>query len=128
MKYLRHYLEQPTSTLFTDMGAFFAFTNATLHERSVKGIEYCSLGNGIICPTANAQALLDGLAAITKVAIAQDLSENGRSTVIYRELVNHECFYDGDISRCCEALESYGISRDEIIAIYNRFSKTEYAH
>jgi len=125
MKYLSDYTKAAQTELFSTLGAFFAFSNAQLEESRVEGVEYCSLGSGLIVPVTNARQLVDGLENITKEGIEKDLAENGKAGVIRRELFNHECFYDGDVSRCINALEDYGIPKNEVVRVYNHIRTTE---
>jgi|TARA_R110002072_G_scaffold303138_1_gene495450 hypothetical protein len=118
MKTLCDYTKDAQSALFDSLGAFFAFSDSQLNESKKQGIEYCSLGNGLIVPKEHAQTLVDGLNNIGKKGIEQDLAENGKHAIIRRELFNYECFYVCDISDCVDALSSYGIGREEIQSEY----------
>lgn len=115
MKYLSDYTQDPQTEAFERLGAFFAFSQEQLEEKRKPNVIYCALGAGLICPKENAQALLDELEAINKRGIEQDIAENGVEAIIRRELNNHECFYTGDVSDCVDALESYGIGREQIV-------------
>lgn len=125
MKYLSHYMQASQTKLFSDLGVFFAFSNSQFEEKRVDGVEYCTLGSGLIVPKGNAQAALDGMEVIRKKAIAQDIEENGKDNIIRRELYNHECFYDGDLSRCLDALIDYGYTKKDVIVAYNHIRATE---
>lgn len=124
MKYLSHYVEAAQTKLFNETGTFFAFSDKKYDDQAKAGIEYVSLGAGIICPTENVKALVDGLETINAQGIAQDLAENGKDGVIERELHNHEAFYVGSIRDTLGALEGYGITREEIVRVYNRVAPT----
>lgn len=125
MKYLSHYTQEAQTKLFNDLGVFFAFSNSQLEEKRVEGIEYCTLGSGLIVPVGNEQAVIDGMEIIHRNAIAKDIEENGKAQIIRRELFNHECFYDGDVNRCFEALEDYGFTKLDIIEAYKHIRETE---
>lgn len=118
MKMLSNYTQEAQSTLFDSLGAFFAFSDAQFNQSRKDGVNYCSLGNGLIVPKENAKALVNGLESISKKGIESDLAENGRKAIIRRELFNYECFYTNDISDCVDALSDYGIEREEIRAEY----------
>ncbi|EKG9563854.1 hypothetical protein O5P60_002664 [Vibrio parahaemolyticus] len=125
MKYLSDYTQQPQTALFDELGAFFAFSNKQFDESKKKGVEYVSLGMGMIVPKNNARELVSRLDEIQKEGIKQDIAENGKDSIIRRELFNHECFYTGDICDCVEKLKEYGYSYDDIYQVYSHICKTE---
>ncbi|EIC5074539.1 TPA: hypothetical protein ACGU7E_001558 [Vibrio vulnificus] len=125
MKYLSDYTQQPQTALFDELGAFFAFSNKQFDESKKKGVEYVSLGMGMIVPKNNARELVSRLDEIQKEGIKQDISENGKEAIIRRELFNHECFYINDICDCVEKLEEYGYSYDDIYQIFQLIRRTE---
>ena len=127
MKYLSNYTEKPFSELFEKMGVFFAFSPKQFEESRVEGVKYRSLGGGSICPADNCKAYLAGVDKVVAECISQDLADNGREGVILRELGNHECYYTGDISDCVDALEDYGINRNEIAGVFSANWETETA-
>lgn len=124
MKYLSHYVEAAQTKLFNETGTFFAFSNKQYEDGKKEGVEYASLGAGIICPKENVKALVAGLETINAQGIAQDLAENGKDAIIERELHNHEAFYVGSVADTLGALEGYGITREEIVRVYNRVAPT----
>ena len=124
MKYLSHYIEAAQTKLFNETGTFFAFSNKQYEEGKKEGVSYVSLGAGMICPEENVNKLADGLKTITAQGIAQDLAENGKEAIIERELHNYEAFYVGSIRDTLDALEDYGITREEIVRVYNRVAPT----
>ncbi|GAB7225913.1 hypothetical protein VoSk93_51340 [Vibrio owensii] len=128
MKYLSDYTQQPQTALFDELGAFVAFSNEQFDAAKKKGIEYVSLGMGMIVPKNNAKKLIERLEEIQKEGIKQDIAENGKEAIIRRELFNHECFYTGDICDCVEKLEDYGYSYDEIYQVYSHIYKTKDVH
>ena len=119
MKYLNNYVEDAQTELFDKLGVFFAFSNKQFDEGKKEGVEYCSLGAGIICPKGNEKELMSELDKINKQGIHQDIIENGSENIIKRELSNHECYYTGDISDCVDKLDGYGITREQIKAVFN---------
>lgn len=120
MKTLSNFTEAHQSQLFAQLGAFFAFGQAQFDEKRKEGVDYVSLSSGLIVPKENAKALVVGLSEITTKGIAQDLAENGREAIIRRELINHECFYVGTATDAAVALECYGITIDEVNAVYRK--------
>lgn len=114
MKYLSDYMNDKQSALFEETGSFFAFSQKQYHEKRVEGVEYNTLGSGMICPKENVDKLVDGLKTIYDDAIEEDIAENGLKAIIHRELGNHEYQITGDISDTFDVLESYGISEQDI--------------
>ncbi|MFM2591293.1 hypothetical protein [Vibrio sp. TBV020] len=125
MKYLSDYTQQAQTDLFDELGAFFAFSNQQFDKAKKKGVEYVSLGMGMIVPKSNAKSLVVRLDEIQKEGIKQDIAENGKEAIIRRELFNHECFYTNDICDCVEKLEEYGYSYDDIYQVFSHIRKTE---
>ncbi|MGX9522959.1 DUF7659 family protein [Vibrio mediterranei] len=125
MKYLSDYTKDKQTELYDKTGAFFAFSKEQFEDGKKEGIEYCHLFAGLICPRDTAQEVMAGLDKIQKEGIAQDIAENGKAAIIRRELFNHECFYTGDVTDCVEKLDGYGISQEEIVAVYLHICKTE---
>lgn len=125
MKYLSDYTQQAQTDLFDELGVFFAFSNQQFEEARKQGIEYVSLGMGMIVPECNAKSLVERLVDIQKEGIKQDIAENGKHAIIRRELFNHECFYTGDVWDCVEKLEEYGYRYDDIYQVYSDICKKE---
>jgi hypothetical protein len=117
MKYLSDYTEQGITDLLNETGAFFAFSNEQYFKARKEGINYVSLGAGLICPKGNEIKLLNGIEANHKKGIEMDLAENGKEKIIIRELHNHEYFYAYELSQVIDALDGYGITEDEIRAV-----------
>lgn len=124
MKYLSNYIQDAQTALFNETGTFFAFSQAQFNDAKKDDVIYVSLGAGMICPKENVEKLKSGLEKIHADGIAQDLAENGKDKVIERELHNHEAFYVGEIDDTCDALKGYGITRDEVLAVYNKIAPT----
>lgn len=111
MKYLTHYTEQAQTELFNKTGSFFAFGQSQLDEAKTDGIEYVSMGGGLICPKTNAKELIQGLGSIQEQGIAADIKENGINAIIQRELGNYEAQITGCINDTFEALNDYPVTR-----------------
>ena len=88
MKHLRHYTEQAT-------------------EKRKEGIQYVSLGAGLVCPKDNAKQLWKELGEITVTGVKKDVEENGAANIMRREYFNHECQITMDTSRAVAALDLY---------------------
>ena len=115
-------MEQKQSKLFKENKCFFAFSmqqmenalfNVNLSKKNI-----VSLGSGMYCPRENAKFVVDQLQKIYKDAIKQDLKENGKEKIIYRELSNHECFLVSDYTDCVNKLIDYPITEKEIESVY----------
>lgn len=119
MKYLNDYTKEETTRAFNRAGAFFAFSDKQFKEEAKEGIEYRSLGAGLICPKKTAKQLMKDIADVTENGIKQDLKENWAEKIIARELYNHEAFYTGDIADTMSALSGYGFSKEKIVEVYN---------
>ena len=120
MKTLSNYTEQAISAALSKHGAFFAFSESQFNEQARPGQRYCSLGSGLVCPEQNALLLSSDLEKAHHRGIAQDIAENGVSAIILRELLNHEAFYTGVVSDTVEALQSYEVSRQQVIEVFNQ--------
>ena len=118
MKYLSDYTNVKQTKLWNDNGAFFAFGDKQLDEKKQEGVAYVSLGMGLIAPKENASKIIEGLESIYTEGIQQDISDNGITAIIHRELSNHEAQITNDISDTVEALEFYGITRAQVRAEY----------
>lgn len=121
MKYLTDYTNKPLEELFNNNGAFFAFSDKQFEEakdKKLKKEDYTNLMSGLICPKNNVKAVLNGIEEITKRGIEEDITENGLNAIIRRELSNHECYYTGDITDAINALEDYGVSREDVQRVF----------
>lgn len=121
MKYLSEYINAPLSQLFEDTRSFFAFGQKQFDEAKVEGETYVALGAGLICPKETVEQFAKGYAEIVKNGIAQDLAENGKKAIIHRELNNHEAGYTGEIDDTVDALDGYGITREEVQAEWQEY-------
>ena len=130
MKYLSDYMEKKQSKLFKDKKCFFAFSNKQLKEglttTQMNNKNIVSLGGGMYCPRINAKFVVNKLDEIYIQSIKQDLKENGKEKVIYRELSNYESWYVNNYTECIEALKDYSITEKEIKDVYLKHCKREY--
>jgi len=120
MKFLQDYIDEAQSKTLDDNGAFFAFGKKQFDEAKKEGVKYTSLGYGLICPTDNADKLIGDLERIAEEGIKQDIKENGIKAIIERELANHEVQITRDISDTVSALDGYGITEEQIKAVYKK--------
>ena len=107
-------LDNELSNIFDKHGAFFAFSNAQYNEKAKENEKYTSLGAGLICPVSAIKNLKNDMDNAINKYEKQDLKENGKQKIIWRELANYECQISYDISDAVHALKSYGITEAEI--------------
>lgn len=101
--------------------AFFCFSQKQFDEQKTEGVEYVSMGGGLICPKENAKALRDDIKAESKRSINEDLANNSTKEIIWRELANHEAQISCSIEDTLSALQGYGITADEVAAEYTSY-------
>jgi len=121
MKYLQDYIEKSQTEAFKKAGAFFAFSKKQFDEKEKEGVKYCNMGAGLICPKETSDVLFEEFENIHVEGIKKDIEENGMEAIIKRELYNHECFYTWDIELCVDALESYGVTTEQVQAVFNKY-------
>ena len=121
MKYLSDYTEDKQTELFKECGAFFAFSQERFNEKKVKGAKYVSLDGGLIVLKSKVEVLREGLSKIHEEGIKQDIKENGKKGIIWRELGNHEAQITNCINDTVEALSDYGFITEEIQSEYEAF-------
>ena len=121
MKYLSHYTEEATTKALTANRAFFAFSNEQLEEARTEGVEYVSIGSGLICPKENVKDLIASLDTVHAEGIKADIAENGIKAIIHRELGNYETQLTGDLSDALSSLSGYGVTVEQVEAEYSEF-------
>ena len=121
MQYLSSYMNDKQTDVFNKYGAFFAFSNEQYKEKAVDGIKYASLGSGLIAPVGTGKDLMSALDLIHKSAIQQDITENGITAIIHRELGNYECQITCDYDDVIDVLKPYGVTVEQIKAEYSVF-------
>ena len=123
------------STIFEDLGVFFAFGNEQLQEGLdnlkqkgllLEGEKLAPIGAGGFLPSKNMTDFKNELAKVEKWYKYQikDLKE-GKKSLILHELRNYECFYSNDISDTFEVLLPLGITKKEIEKVYNEYRNRE---
>ena len=123
MKYLSDYMEAAQTEVFEKYGVFFAFSKEQFQE-GIKKVganesnKVCDFGSGMYGLSKNADAIVRALDNIHKNAIAKDIAENGIENIIGRELGNHEAQITGSVADTVDALEGYGISKEQIVKHY----------
>tara|TARA_Y100001973_G_C4914918_1_gene193642 strand:+ start:42 stop:431 length:390 start_codon:yes stop_codon:yes gene_type:complete len=120
MKYLSDYMEAKQTALFKKTGTFFAFNKEQYEQRKKDNITYVNLGQGMLTEKANVKEVINGLNKIYKDSIKQDIKENGKDSIILRELYNHEAFYVGSIEDTIHKLEDYPFTKNDILKVYQK--------
>lgn len=112
---------------FDRYGAFWAFSNSQFEEKAKADVQYVRMSSlgGVICPKENAKALKGEIFAIFDDAVARDKAARSQEEIILYELRNHEAFYVMDIEDTVAALDGYGYTEDDVLAVYNKHYKTE---
>jgi hypothetical protein len=90
MKSLQDYIEDRQTALFKETGTFFAISREDIESQKQEGMTYVHCGLGMLCPKPNYERLKEGLNAIHKDGIRQDLEENGAEGILRREYFNYE--------------------------------------
>lgn len=130
MKYLSDYIKEEQTSLFDELGVFFAFSNEQFDEGAAKhaekrpeGTKWAHLGAGMYMPSVNVDEFVKRHEQTVKSGIERDLKENGREGVLSRELGNYEIGYayggHKDIN-FRDAIEDYGFTEQEIVTAYNK--------
>lgn len=118
MKTLNDYTDKAISAVLEKHGAFFAFSNAQFEEKRVEGVEYVRNLNGMVMPKESKFQLIKEINEIYAEGVKQDIAENGLTAIVKRELANYECYYTNDIEDAVDALESYGITHEQVLTVF----------
>lgn len=119
MKNLSTYMEEKINHLLIKYNGFFAFSEKQFEEAKKENIKYVWRGAGLYHEEGKSKEFDEDYKLIIKESIEQDLKENGQKAIIERELINHECYYTYDINEVVFKLADYGITYDEIKAVFN---------
>ena len=115
------YIQEKQTELFDELGVFFAFSREQFEEQRQHGVAYCSvLGGGDYVPLHNAELFVERLSAIHQEGRKRELAEKGIDVIIEEQLVNHECFYTGEIENVVDVLAAYEVTYDQVKAIYRK--------
>lgn len=113
-----NYTELQLSELWERYGAFFTFSNKQFNEKRQEGVEYCHIIGGLVCPVNNAKVVVEEMNRIEAHHVKRMLEEVGVERIIRYELNNHEAYYTGNVTDTCEAVERYGITREQVIEVF----------
>lgn len=121
---MKHFdTEQQMSQAFATHHAFFAFNKKQFEEHKIEGVEYVSLGQGLISPVDTAIDLIDTLNSIHDQRIKYETENNTHHDLIWYELGNHECQISRDITPVVELMKDYGIEEEEVKREYKEYFK-----
>ena len=118
MKTLNNYTDKAISAVLEKHGAYFAFSKKQFEEKQVEGVKYVTDGSGMVCPKENYEQLVKEMLEIYEEGVKQDIAENGLTAIVKRELANYECYYTNDIEDAVDALESYGITHEQVLTVF----------
>jgi len=118
MKSLSTYTEEKINVLLAKYNGFFAFSQSQIDGAKKQNIKYVYRGGGLYHEAGKQKEFDADYELMIKEAIEQDLKENGKEAIIKRALNNYESYYTCDISDTVEALEDYGITKEEIQAVF----------
>lgn len=118
MKTLNNYTDSKISAVLEKHGAYFAFSKKQFEEKQVEGVKYVTDGSGMVCPKENYNQLIKEMNEIYEEGVKQDIAENGLTAIVKRELANYECYYTNDIEDAVDALESYGITHEQVLTVF----------
>ena len=113
---MQSYIEPLQTKLFNELGVIFAYSQQQFNEARVGGVEYSTLGMGLIVPTDNVEMFHTGHKKVVEEAVKLCLAENTIKDLIYNSLANYECQITMCIDDAVEALEVLGITREQVRA------------
>jgi hypothetical protein len=126
---LKDHKEEMYSIVLKDSGVFFAFNNEqfqkgmnNLKENGIllDGEKLTSMCAGGYLPSKNVDSFMSESEKIEKwyKSKVKELKDGKKDLILY-ELKNYECFYTNDISDALEILLPLGITKKEVIKVYN---------
>jgi len=126
MKNLNDYAGEELDSILEANGAFFAFNPEQFDRQARQGVKYKNLSSGLLCPVDNALKCTNEMNNVIEKARRQRLKEYTKEEIIHYELSNYECYYTGEIDDAVDALEPYGINREEIAKVYHDTKRFHY--
>ena len=112
--------DKKVSEHLKNFGAFWAFSNSQVNEQKKEGENYVQVMQGLICPKDKADEFMRILTEIYEAGEREFLEVNDRTEIILYELENHECFYLYDPTEAVENLADFGITKEEVINVFNK--------
>ena len=101
---------------------FFAFSELQLAEGLAKIQEkrenITGIGMGGFLPKENLTKYLDEMLEVSGW-FNDEVKKLDANEVIRYELNNYECYYTGDIEDAFGVLKNYGLTRDQVLAVYH---------
>ncbi|MBE0471188.1 MAG: hypothetical protein IBX55_16970 [Methyloprofundus sp.] len=102
-------------------GAFFAFSLKQFDPKASPDVKYVDMGGGLLCPKDKVESLTEAFEVEVKRAASERLEKEGKRGIIWYELGNHEAQITGDITDTVEAVEVYGITAEEVRAVWPEY-------
>ena len=115
MKTLNDYVEKAQTKMFDKYNVFFAFGSIESSDKYVEGVEYVSMGHGMICPKEHAQTVLEEMTAGYDNAIEARIKDYGIDRIIQYELGNYESQISMDYDDAFRVLQDYGVTEEKMI-------------
>jgi hypothetical protein len=116
-------LESAMSAIYKKHGVFFAFSKKQFNEQKEEGVEYSSLGSGLIAPKESAEEFQKELIAALDNYHQTRLEVEGKDKIIMDELFNHECQIVSCYDDIIDLMGSYGITEEDILKVWPIFIK-----
>ena len=121
-------VQDKLSTIFGDLGVFFAFNDEQMTEglkkTKTKKKDIRSIHGGGFVSIKNAEQYMKQTSDLMKWQ-EKEVKKLDSDKVIEYELANHECYYTGDISTAHDILKAYDFSLQQVQEVYN---KTAHKH
>jgi hypothetical protein len=121
MKTLLDYTRARSTELLKSTGSFFAFNQKQWDENKVEGIKYKQVPVGLFVPFMHFVKVSKDFETIIYESIAQDIEENGKPAIIWRELAARKAYNTLEVFGTVQALEGYYITEDEVEAEFDAF-------
>lgn len=118
MKPFNSYIDQPISELHEKYKSFWAFSKSQFEAKKEPGVKYAVIFGNLFCNSETVKDFIKELEQIHADATERFLAENSKEDIIKYELVNHECYYTHDIQDAVEAVKDFGITEDEVLAVF----------
>jgi len=108
--------------VFEKNKVFFAFSELQMAEGlgkiNEKREKLASIGGGGFLPKENIKSYLDQMMNLVEWFHCE-VKKLDANKVIRYELNNYECYYTRDVGDAMEVLKNYGLTRDQVLAVYH---------
>lgn len=117
-KDLKNEKQKRYSDAINESGMFFAFSNEQFHKNKTplkEGEKYIEIGGGGMIPKGNVQKWIETTKNIEKWYTKS--VKKFKTDAIKYELLNHECYYTGNIETALDALGK-GFTKEQVYEVY----------